>query len=267
MNSQFSKIIQNQRDFYNSQQTKDIEFRILQLSTLRDLILEYEERISDALWQDLHKPKFEAYTTEIGIVLAEISMHLKHIRSYFGDDPRQSSDYGRIITQKKTERLVQLMHDATILCGGEAIPQERYLAPTIVGGISSSHPLMQEEIFGPVLPMMEYDSLDEVIDFINTGAKPLALYLFTGDPKKERKMLALTSSGGACINDTLIHFSNKRLPFGGIGQSGFGRYHGKYSFETFSHPRSVMKKVTWLDIPIRYPPYGEKLRLIKRLLK
>ncbi|MGL5318514.1 MAG: aldehyde dehydrogenase family protein, partial [Bacteroidales bacterium] len=140
----------------------------------------------------------------------------------------------------------------------------KYIEPTILTGITEHDPIMQEEIFGPLLPVMEYQELEEVIRYINKKEKPLALYFF-GSPSVGEKVLKRTSSGGACINDTLLHIGNHKLPFGGVGNSGMGRYHGKYSFDAFSHQRSVVKSSTWIDLPFKYIPH-KYIKLVKRLL-
>lgn len=126
--------------------------------------------------------------------------------------------------------------------------------------------IMQDEIFGPVLPIIEYDNLDDAIRFVNERPKPLALYVFTSDTSVEKKVLAQTTSGGGCVNDTLIHLVSAELPFGGVGASGMGAYHGKFSFDTFSHKKGILKKATFLDIPIRYAPFKGKIGLLKKLL-
>ena len=144
----------------------------------------------------------------------------------------------------------------------------RFVAPTLLDGVSPDSPVMQEEIFGPILPMLEFSRLDEAIDFIRSREKPLALYLFTSDQAAERRVLDACSFGGGCINDTIIHLATTHMPFGGVGSSGMGSYHGKKSFDTFTHARSIVKKSTWLDLPMRYHPYSEKkLGIIKRFMK
>ena len=148
------------------------------------------------------------------------------------------------------------------------VSEKHFVAPTLLDGVSLDSPVMQEEIFGPILPMLEFDRLDEAIDFIRSREKPLALYLFTSDQAAERRVLDTCSFGGGCINDTIIHLATTHMPFGGVGSSGMGSYHGKKSFETFTHARSIVKKSTWLDLPMRYHPYSEKkLGIIKRFMK
>ena len=458
MHLKIDQSLQAQRDFYNTYQTRDIRFRIIQLKTLRRAILTYEDRIYDAFWKDLHKSKFEAYSSEIGLVLKEISLHIRKLKSwarpervptdqlihfwstsriikepygvtliiapwnypfqllliplvgaisagncialkpsdysphvteamsqmiseffspsyisyhqggrdvnqalfaekwdyifftgsttvgkivmeaaakhltpvtlelggkspciveadanlrvaaariawgkflnagqtcvapdylfvhrsvkdkfisllqdclirFFGEDPQKSPYYCRIINQEKTEHLASLIKGTTIRCGGTVNIDERYIAPTILEDVSPDHPLMQEEIFGPLLPVMVFDTIDEVIKFINTQPTPLSFYHFTSSKKSEKEVLLKTTAGGGCINDVVIQFANEKLPFGGMGNSGIGQYHGKFSFDTFSHQRSIMKKVTWIDIRLRYPPYRNRLKLIKYFMK
>ncbi|MEI6454822.1 MAG: aldehyde dehydrogenase [bacterium] len=191
----------------------------------------------------------------------------ERIRHYFGKDPEKSNDYPRIATVPKTQRLAAFLQNGNIIAGGEVNIQERYISPTIIDGILPEHPVMQEEIFGPILPVMEFSELKEVIDYVNGQPKPLAFYYFSEDSRKQDEILLQTSSGGGCINEVVMHIANENLPFGGVGNSGIGRYHGIYSFDTFSHHRSVMKKASWIDIPIRYPPYKLKHKLLKLILR
>ena len=451
--------VEDQTRFFFTHTTKDIDFRLEQLKKLKKAILAYEDRLYEALWKDLHKSKFEAYVTEIGITLSEISFHIRHLRKwskpkrvptnqlihfwssskilhepfgrvliiapwnypfqllitpligaisagncvvlkpsqytkntalvmeqmiseyfqpeyialfqggremnqtlleqkwdyifftgspdigkvvmqaaaknltpvslelggkspcivdcdanlkvaaarivwgkfinagqtciapdylfvhksvkkeflglmnqtilrYFGSDPKESSFFPRIATVEKTERLSRFIEKSNKITGGEIDIQNRYLPPTIIDSVTQEDPIMKEEIFGPILPVMEFDELQEVIDYVNNHPKPLSFYYFSKNRKKQKEIFRKTSSGGGCINDVLIHFSNDNMPFGGVGNSGMGGYHGKYSFETFSHKRSVMKKSNCIDIPLRYPPYREwKYKLVKMVLK
>ena len=449
---------ENQRTFFLTHKTKSIDFRIEQLKRLKKAILIYEDRLYEALWKDLHKSKFEAYATEIGLVLTEIGVHIKNLKKwakpekvctnqmihfwsdsrilkepyglvliiapwnypfqllinplvgaisagnctalkaseytpntaevmgqmiteffppeyiryykggreanqallaqqwdfifftgsplvgkvvmeaaaknltpvslelggkspcivdrdadlkiaasrivwgkfinagqtciapdylfvhhsvktellelmkkkiteYFGEDPETSPDFVRIATVAKTQRIAALLKDGKIFTGGDIKIQERYVSPTILTGISPDHPIMQEEIFGPVLPVMEFDKLDEVVNYVNAHPKPLAFYYFSEDENKQEEILYKTSSGGGCINEVVMHIANDHMPFGGVGNSGIGSYHGKYSFNTFSHSRSIMRKANWIDIPLRYPPYKNKLKFIKMIIK
>ena len=458
MVEQVKLAVEAQRKFFGTRKTKDVEFRITQLRTLKRAILAYEDKLYNALWKDLHKSKFEAYGTEIGLVLAEIGMHIRHLRrwakpkkvstnqmihfwsasriykepygcvlviapwnypfqmlfkplvgaisagncvtlkaseytphtaevmgmmiaeffppeyitlfgggreanqallaqvwdyifftgstlvgkvvmeaaaknltpvslelggkspcivdrdanlkvaasrivwgkfinagqtciapdylfvhqsvknellglmkqkitEYFGADPKASPDFVRIATVAKTERLAAFLQDAHLVAGGETDIEARYIAPTIMDSVKPGDPVMQEEIFGPILPVMEFSDPSEVISYVNAHPKPLAFYYFSGSRAKQEEMLRSTSSGGGCINEVLMHIANDRLPFGGVGNSGIGHYHGKYSFEIFSHSRSIMKKANFIDIPIRYAPYKNKLRLVKMLVR
>jgi acyl-CoA reductase-like NAD-dependent aldehyde dehydrogenase len=188
------------------------------------------------------------------------------IREFYGQDPAQSHDYCRLINAQHLERLRQFLADGDILCGGEWDAQSRYLAPTLLINVDPTAPIMQSEIFGPILPIFDYDILDSAIAFINERPKPLALYLFSQNQHQQEKVLTRTSSGGICFNDTLLQFSAINLPFGGIGSSGMGSYHGKASFDTFSHDKSVLKNSFPLDINWRYAPYQGKLSLLKKII-
>jgi aldehyde dehydrogenase (NAD+) len=451
-------ILQSQRDFFSTHKTKEPDFRIEQLKQLKKAILAYENQLYEAFWQDLHKSKFEAYETEIGLVLEEISNHIHHlhkwarpekvptnqllhfwsssriykepfglvlimapwnypfnllvnplvgaisagncvtvkpssftpnvanvigkmiagyfrpdyiycftagpgtgrelltqswdyifftgsqsvgrmvmqaaaqnltpvslelggkspcivdadanlktaasrivwgkflnagqtciapdylfvhssvkvellnlmskkITQYFGSDPKQSRDFPRIVSEQKTQRLTGFLGKGKVVAGGTADIRERYISPTILDQVSPEDPVMTEEIFGPVLPVLEFTDIHTVLEYINAHPKPLAVYYFSEDPIHQAEVLNKTSSGGGCINDVITHIANSRMPFGGVGNSGMGGYHGKFSFDTFSHYRSVMKKSTWLDIPFRYAPYKGKFRILKMLLK
>lgn len=458
MTDQVRLAVEKQRLFFNTHKTKDIDFRISQLKTLKKAILAYEERLYDALWKDLHKSKFEAFVTEIGLVLTEIGEHIRHLRKwakpervftnqmihfwstsriykepfglilviapwnypfqllinplvgaisagncvtlkaseytptvaevmgrmiteffppeyitlfgggreanhallsqewdyifftgsplvgkivleaaakkltpvslelggkspcivdrdanlkvaasrivwgkyinagqtciapdylfvhqsvkmelmelmkqkikeYFGENPKSSPDYVHIATVSKTARLAEFLKGAHLVTGGEIDLEARYISPTIIDAVKPSDPVMQEEIFGPILPVMEFLKLSEVTNYINTHPKPLALYYFSDSKVNQTEMIRTTSSGGGCINEVLMHVANDRLPFGGVGNSGIGHYHGKFSFEVFSHSRSIMKKANFIDIPMRYAPYNNKIKILKMLIK
>lgn len=183
-----------------------------------------------------------------------------------GNNPRLSPDFGRMINDEAFNRVASYLNDGDIVFGGDTDASGRYIGPTLLENVSPDSPVMQEEIFGPVLPVLAYDTLDEAIDFINGREKPLAAYFFTESKKTARYLLHHTSSGGGCINDCLLHIANLNLPFGGVGNSGKGEYHGRYSFETFSNPRSMVYSTTRIDLPVKYPPYGKKLGLIRWLL-
>ena len=177
------------------------------------------------------------------------------VRRSYGDDPRASADYGRIVSDRHLTRLEKLLEAGTVVTGGVVDHDDRYLAPTILTGVSRDDPVMQEEVFGPVLPILAVDTLDDAAAFVRAGDHPLALYVFTESDDEVDAVLAGTASGGVCVNGTLFHISNPHLPFGGVGPSGMGSYHGKFGFDTFSHQRSVHHRSTKVDPPVLYPPY------------
>eukprot|EP01135_Chromosphaera_perkinsii_P001690 Nk52_evm67s208 gene=Nk52_evmTU67s208 len=182
------------------------------------------------------------------------------IKSFFGDEPKKSTNLGRIITERHFDRLASFLKIGKVALGGETDKDTKYIAPTVLTNVPLDSVVMQEEIFGPILPIVNVESVNEAIEFINDREKPLALYVFTNDSSKSDKVLNETSSGGACVNDTLMHISVHSLPFGGVGNSGMGNYHGQASFECFSHKRSVLKKAAGLDFvntALRYPPYQQ----------
>lgn len=192
------------------------------------------------------------------------------VRKFYGDDPRTSGDYGRIVNDKHFARVVRLLDDegaGEVVFGGERDASQRYLAPTALRGTDPAAPVMQEEIFGPVLPMIAVDDVEAAIDFVNERDKPLALYVFSEDRSVTDRVLDRTSAGGVCVNHTVFHLAVPGLPFGGVGASGMGAYHGRATFETFTHAKSVLTKPTALDPSIAYPPYrGLKAKLLRKLL-
>ncbi|MEL4897446.1 aldehyde dehydrogenase [Crocosphaera sp. Alani8] len=187
-------------------------------------------------------------------------------KKMYGDNPAKNPDYGRIINHHHFNRLCGLLEPGKIVLGGQVIPEENYIYPTIIDQVSPDFPIMQDEIFGPILPILEYDRLEEAIAFINERPKPLALYLFSNDKKQQKIVLERTISGGVCINDTIMQLQVLGLPFGGVGNSGMGSYHGKASFDTFSHYKSVLKRSFLLETNLRFPPYKGKLKWLKLLL-
>lgn len=192
----------------------------------------------------------------------------KTIIKFYGAEPEKSSSYGRIISQKQFARLSKLLEQGNIIYGGQTKSDQLYISPSLIDGISWDNPIMQEEIFGPILPILTYDSIDTVIQKINSNPKPLALYLFSQDKKLQNKILNEVSFGGGCINDCVMQVANVNLPFGGVGFSGIGQYHGQFSFETFSHRKSIYKKTWKLDFEFLYPPYTmKKLNLVRRLMR
>ncbi|MEB3182027.1 MAG: aldehyde dehydrogenase [Nostocaceae cyanobacterium] len=191
----------------------------------------------------------------------------KTVQEFYGEHPTTSSEYARIISQKHFYRLVKFLSDGDIIIGGESNADECYIAPTILDNVSLEAPVMQEEIFGPILPVIEYTDISEALTIINNKSKPLALYLFTNNQNLQERVLQSTSSGGVCINETIMHVGVSALPFGGVGDSGMGSYHGKAGFDTFSHYKSVLKKPFWFDLDWRYPPYNQgKFALLKRII-
>ena len=185
----------------------------------------------------------------------------------YGENPKLSPDYARIINQKNWLRLVNMIEENKVVFGGQTEIENCYISPTLIDESSIDSLIMKEEIFGPLLPILSYDNEMEINAIISKYEKPLALYIFTENHSFAQKIIQKYSFGGGCINDTVIHFSNKRLPFGGVGHSGIGAYHGSLSFDTFSHKKGIVKKANWLDLPMRYAPYNDKLKTIKNLLK
>jgi acyl-CoA reductase-like NAD-dependent aldehyde dehydrogenase len=190
------------------------------------------------------------------------------IKQFYGDNPETSDSYGRIINEKHFQRLSQLMQNTHILFGGKTNPATRYIEPTLIRVTSRNEAIMQQEIFGPLLPILSFNEVNDVIFDIRNQPKPLALYLFTKNKDHQKSILEALSFGGGCLNDCLLQTANYHLPFGGVGLSGIGAYHGKTSFELFSHAKSMYKKTFLLDIPLAYPPYtNKKLWWLKQLLK
>ncbi len=190
----------------------------------------------------------------------------KNIFDFFGSEPRQSQDYPRIVNEKHFDRLQNLLAGENIYCGGDSDRAEKYIAPTLIDSPAPDSLVMTQEIFGPLLPVIAMDSFNAAVDFINERPKPLALYLFARDKAKISELANRTSSGGICVNDTIVHLSNPSMPFGGVGESGMGSYHGKHSFDAFTHYKPVMIKSNLMDIKTRYAPYGNKLKMLKKLL-
>jgi aldehyde dehydrogenase (NAD+) len=184
-----------------------------------------------------------------------LELMTKEIKSFYGEDPQQSRDFPHIINRESVSRLASLMQTGEIVSGGTIDMQDCYVAPTIIKDIHPDDPIMKQEIFGPVLPLIDFENIEEVYGIIERYPKPLAVYIFTRNSKLALDFLTRTKSGSAAINDTVIQFATPYLPFGGVGASGMGRYHGKHSFETFSNKRGVMVKSNLIDLFLRYPPY------------
>lgn len=178
----------------------------------------------------------------------------REVRRMHGDDPRKDRHFVRMVNERAFDRVAGYLNDGRVVVGGETCRDELYIAPTLLADVDPTSAVMQEEIFGPVLPMIAFDDVEDVVQFVTEREKPLAFYYF-GPERKGRDIIGRTSSGGACINDTIMHIANENIPFGGVGNSGMGRYHGRESFDAFSHRRSVVLAPTWIDLPFRYMPY------------
>jgi acyl-CoA reductase-like NAD-dependent aldehyde dehydrogenase len=188
------------------------------------------------------------------------------ITNAYGENPEISPDFARIINTKNWTRLVEMIESQKVIFGGKYNSETNYLAPTLIEENNLESLIMQDEIFGPLLPILTYDEESKIEAIISKYEKPLGLYIFSERKKFCDTIIAKYSFGGGCINDTMIHFSNKKLPFGGVGHSGIGAYHGKLSFDIFSHHKGVVKKATWIDLPLRYAPYKDKLATVKKIL-
>lgn len=191
----------------------------------------------------------------------------KAIISLYGDDPERSGDFSRIINKKHFDRLSSYLNDGKLVFGGETNTATNYISPTILDKITWDHSVMKEEIFGPILPVLTYSDLQDAVSQIRNAPRPLALYLFTSKENTEKYFLEHVSFGGGAINDTIAQMGNHHLSFGGVGASGFGSYHGKASFDSFSHQKSIMKKNFLVDIPIRYAPYDGKMKWLKTIFR
>lgn len=193
-----------------------------------------------------------------------ISAFARAVEQLYGDDLRVSPHYVRMVSARAFERVVGYLKDGRLRYGGRVDAEERFIEPTLLDEVSVDSAVMREEIFGPILPMIEIDGVEEAIEFINDREKPLALYAFA-EERVAHRIFELTSSGGGCINDTIMHVASENIPFGGVGNSGMGRYHGRDSLYAFSHRRAVVVTPTWVDLPIRYMPY-KLFRFVKRIL-
>ncbi len=188
------------------------------------------------------------------------------ITSFYGSEPKTSPDYGRMVNEKRFDAVTAFLENGRIIMGGQSDKTERYIAPTVMDGINPDAPVMKEEIFGPVWPVLTWDSFDDILRITRENRYPLACYYFGTDKTLEKNMLEKIEFGGGCINNALVHLGNPDLPFGGVQSSGSGRYHGWYSFECFSHSKSVLKSATWIDPFVKYPPYTSfKLKLLRKL--
>ena len=197
---------------------------------------------------------------------ALIEALIKELREMYTSAPLANPAWPRIINQRHFERLIGLMQSGVVSYGGQLDIAGRKMSPTILTDVEWDSPIMQEEIFGPLLPILPYRKLDEAIRQIQQRPKPLALYLFTRSKEVEERVMREISFGGGCVNDTILHLATPYMPFGGVGESGMGAYHGKYSFDTFSHHKSVLKRWAKPDVPLRYAPYDGKMKWIKKIL-
>jgi aldehyde dehydrogenase (NAD+) len=189
-----------------------------------------------------------------------------HVKAFFGENAQTSPDLARIVNDRQFDRLVGLLDEGKVLIGGNSDKSDRFIAPTLIDAVSPNSKIMAEEIFGPILPILEYDQLSEAIAFVNAQAKPLALYFFSSNKQNQERIIQETSYGGGCFNDIIMHLVNPELPFGGVGHSGMGSYHGKASFDTFSHRKSVLKNSFRFDLKWRYPPYKMTLESLKKFI-
>ena len=197
-----------------------------------------------------------------------ITAILAEIEKRFGKEPLKNPNYGKIINEKHFERILGLINGEKLVYGGQSEPESLRIAPTVLNNITWDDAVMGEEIFGPLLPILTFDTLDEALDTVESHPHPLALYFFSEDKAAQKKVLDTCRFGGGCINDTIIHLATSDMPFGGVGESGMGSYHGRVGFETFSHYRSIVDKKTWMDLPIRYQKYtGLKEKMMRMFLK
>ena len=188
-----------------------------------------------------------------------VSEVVKQIKLQYGEEPLKNKDYGKIINEKHFARLCALIDQSKVVIGGNTNPDTHQIAPTVMDNVTESDAVMGEEIFGPIMPILTFDSFDKVVEELKDKDKPLALYLFSSDKNHIRKVTTELSYGGGCINDVVIHLATSEMGFGGVGESGMGSYHGKDGFDAFSHTKSIVDKKTWLDLPMRYQPYKSKL--------
>ena len=197
-----------------------------------------------------------------------ITAILAEIEKQFGKEPLKNPNYGKIINEKHFERILGLINGEKLVYGGQSEPESLRIAPTVLNNITWDDAVMAEEIFGPLLPILTFDTLDEALDTVESHPHPLALYFFSEDKAAQKKVLDTCRFGGGCINDTIIHLATSDMPFGGVGESGMGSYHGMVGFETFSHYRSIVDKKTWMDLPIRYQKYTRlKEKMMQMFLK
>ncbi len=193
----------------------------------------------------------------------------KEIEKQFGKNPLENPDYGKIVNEKHFDRLLGLLNREKLVHGGESNRKSLQIEPTVMDNVTEEDAIMQEEIFGPIMPIMTFENMEEVVEKVNKGAKPLALYIFSQDKANIKAITERVAYGGGCVNDTIIHLATSAMPFGGVGESGMGAYHGKVGFDAFSHNKAILDKKTWLDLPMRYQPYDRKTngKLLRIFLK
>ncbi len=191
----------------------------------------------------------------------------KYVLEFYGEKPQKNPEFPKIINEKHFERLSNLISKAKHVWGGDLNTKTRQIGPCIFENVSWKDEIMKDEIFGPIFPILSFDSIEEVVEKINARPKPLAFYIFTTSKEVENYVIKHISFGGGCVNDTLVHLTNINLGFGGVGNSGMGNYHGKKTFETLTHSKGVLKKANWYDLPLRYAPYSDKLTWVKKILK
>lgn len=194
---------------------------------------------------------------------------VKQIKLQFGEEPLKNPDYGRIVNQKHFDRICGLIDRDRVICGGTADAEKLQISPTVMGDMTWDDPVMGEEIFGPLLPILTFEKIEEIVPMLASKPKPLALYLFSRDKRHIEEITARCAFGGGCINDVIIHLATTEMGFGGVGESGMGAYHGKAGFDAFSHRKSIVNKKNWIDLPMRYQPYDRKRNgwLLRRFLK
>ncbi len=193
----------------------------------------------------------------------------EQIIKQYGENPLLNPDYGKIINEKHFDRLCNLIDENKTVIGGKANRDTLQIAPTVMDNVTFNDAVMQEEIFGPIMPILTYENSRELYDLLPSRQKPLALYIFSEDKKAIKEITSRLPFGGGCVNDTIIHLATSEMPFGGVGESGMGAYHGKFGFDAFSHNKSIVDKKTWMDLPMRYQPYNRKTngKLLKLFLK
>ena len=189
------------------------------------------------------------------------------LQKFFGDDPQSSEYYGKIINERQFDRLIKYFTDGKVIHGGKTDKNKLYIEPTLITDVSVDNSIMRDEIFGPILPIISFDTMDQALNIIAKNKNPLAFYIFTSTKEKEKKWLNAVAFGGGCVNNASWHLTNHNLPFGGRGFSGTGHYHGKYSFDTFSHKKAIMKTPTWFDPSVKYPPFKGKMKLFKWVIR